>query len=128
MFLRQDAPPTSSLRPASSQIAPPDWEVLARFWYPVAQVSEIGEKPVKVTLLDVDLVLFRGAQGVAVVLDRCPHRHVRLSAGHVEKGEIICPYHALAFDETGRCTHVPAVGHGARLPASYRVASFPVEI
>ena len=128
MFLKQDSIPDISLRPASSGISQSDWEVLSTFWYPVAQVDEVANLPFKSRLLDVDLVLFRSKQGIAIVRDRCPHRHVRLSAGHVQDGEIICPYHALAFNGEGRCTLVPALGPTARLPESYRVESFPVKV
>jgi vanillate O-demethylase monooxygenase subunit len=128
MFLKADSVPSPSLRPARSEISPQDWEILSRFWYPVAELSEIGDAPLGVKLLDVELVLFKGKSGIAIALDRCPHRHVRLSAGAVSAGEIICPYHALSFDESGRCTHVPAVTRGAKLPPSYRVGVFPVQI
>ncbi|WP_051989969.1 Rieske 2Fe-2S domain-containing protein [Caulobacter sp. AP07] len=102
--------------------------MLSRFWFPIAEVVEVGAAPFKARLLDVDLVVFRGANGLAVARDRCPHRHVRLSGGQVEDGQIICPYHALAFDETGQCTRIPAVGPDARIPRNYRVETFPVQV
>lgn len=128
MFLKQDELPQPTLRPVKSEISQNDWDVLSRFWYPVAELSEIGDGPFAARLLDVGLVVFRAGDDIVVALDRCPHRHVKLSGGEVVNGEIVCPYHALTFDKTGRCTHVPAVGAGARLPESYRVATFPVEI
>lgn len=36
-----------------------------------------------------------------VFADRCPHRDARLSAGYVEDGHLICPFHLWAFDESG---------------------------
>jgi phenylpropionate dioxygenase-like ring-hydroxylating dioxygenase large terminal subunit len=56
-------------------------------------------------------VLFRSDCGsVAVLPDRCPHRHAPLSAGRVCNGQIQCPYHGWRFDHHGICTEVPG-GH-----------------
>ncbi|QGZ56890.1 Rieske 2Fe-2S domain-containing protein [Paraburkholderia acidiphila] len=128
MFIPLHAPREHVLRPNSSQIAERDWQILADFWYPIAEVSEIRDLPFKATLLDVDLALFRDADGkIAVVLDMCPHRLIRLSGGTVEDGQIVCPFHGLHFDGSGKCTLVPALGDKGRLPASYRVRNFPVK-
>lgn len=126
MFIAPNARPSAGLRPANSGIAPGDWDILARYWYPLIESSALDDAPVSVRLLDVDLVIFRSTQGIAVARDQCPHRHIRLSAGKVRNGEIICPYHALAFDGSGQCTRIPALGREARIPDSYRLDTFPV--
>src|SRR6185369_15247542 len=55
-----------------------------RWWYPVARSSELGRRPLAVTLMDSPLVMFRGANGApAVLLDRCEHRNYPLSLGRV---------------------------------------------
>ncbi len=39
-----------------------------------------------------------------VLDDRCPHAGASLSAGHIEEGCIICPWHHWAFDiNSGKC-------------------------
>lgn len=125
MFVPIDAP-EQSLRPDASGISPNDWSILADFWYAVARAEDIGTSPVRSKLLDVELVLFRDVDGrIAVQLDRCPHRHVRLSGGEVIDGQIECPFHGLRFDGSGQCRHVPALGREAKLPGSYRVQTFP---
>lgn len=126
MFLPLDAGPPP-LRPAASAIAQQDWEVLARFWYPVATRAEIGAAPFAATLLDVDLVLYASGDGITAAVDLCPHRWVRLSSGTVTAGAITCPFHGLTFNGTGQCVRVPALGRDARLPASYRVRTFRTE-
>jgi vanillate O-demethylase monooxygenase subunit len=128
VFIPLTAAPSADLRPETSLISPNDWAVLADHWYPVAIASALAPQQVlKATLLDVELVLFRGADGQAsAVLDMCPHRGVRLSIGEVVDGQIVCPFHGLRFDATGRCTHVPALGATSRLPPSYQVRRFPV--
>jgi len=61
-----------------------DWEVLSRFWYPVAFSSEIGAAPFAATLLDQKLVLYRHADGISCFTDLCLHRGVPLSMGWVQ--------------------------------------------
>ncbi len=116
------------LRPAASQISQNDWDVLSRFWHPVARASEVGDAPVAVTLLDVELVLFRSKGAVTGALDMCPHRWVRLSAGTVCEGAIVCRFHGLAFDGSGQCVDVPALGRAAKMPPKYRVRTFRTQI
>jgi vanillate O-demethylase monooxygenase subunit len=127
MFLSQDTQTDTGLRPISSRICPSDWDILAQFWYPVALGAEIGDHPVKVTLLDLELALFRETSGVAAVIDVCPHRGVRLSAGSVIEGKIMCAYHGMTFNGRGQCTHVPSLGRDVKLPSSYRVRAFRTE-
>lgn len=126
MFIPLDAP-TETLRPATSAIAESDWAILADYWYALAIAEDVGDQPVKSRLLDVELLLFRGEDGgITVGLDRCPHRHVRLSGGRMVDGQIECPFHGLRFDGSGQCRHVPALGRSAKLPDSYRMTTFPM--
>jgi phenylpropionate dioxygenase-like ring-hydroxylating dioxygenase large terminal subunit len=55
------------------------------------------------------IVLFRGKeQEAAALIDRCPHRGVALSGGHVDAGgAIVCPFHGWRFTTTGNCAEVP---------------------
>lgn len=85
-----------------------DWKALAAFWYPVAYSHEVRDAPVASRLLEQDLVLYRGREGVTVARDICLHRGVRLSRGRMEGCEIVCPYHGLRYDGSGRCTLIPA--------------------
>jgi phenylpropionate dioxygenase-like ring-hydroxylating dioxygenase large terminal subunit len=120
----QDAP---SLRPATSQISPNDWRVLARYWYPVAVAGDVKGKPVKGKLLDVELVVYRVEGQIAVAEDVCPHRNVRLSAGRIVDDRLVCPFHGLAYDVSGQCTKIPALARAAKIPTKYRLRSFRAE-
>jgi phenylpropionate dioxygenase-like ring-hydroxylating dioxygenase large terminal subunit len=80
---------------------------VAAGWYPVAVAARLGRRPLARRLLDEPLVVFAGAGGPAVLRDRCPHRAMPLSAGRVDAGRIVCPYHGWAFDGAGTCRHVP---------------------
>lgn len=83
-------------------------------WFPVASLSQLGRKPIARRLMDTPIVVFRGANGPAVLIDRCPHRNMALSRGTVHGGEIECPYHGWRFDSEGRCTLTPGSAEPAR--------------
>jgi phenylpropionate dioxygenase-like ring-hydroxylating dioxygenase large terminal subunit len=85
-----------------------DWIILSRHWFPIALAAQVGDRPVAVRLLDIDLVIFRSEGRLVVARDLCPHRGMRLSCGWVDHGQIVCPYHGLHFDADGRCTSIPS--------------------
>jgi phenylpropionate dioxygenase-like ring-hydroxylating dioxygenase large terminal subunit len=77
-------------------------------WYLVARDTEIGTKPVALTRLGRQIVLWRDGSGqVACLEDSCPHRGVKLSLGRVCDGNIACAYHGLQFDGAGRVMATP---------------------
>lgn len=120
-----------NIKPDSSQIRVSDWEVLSKYWYPVARLQDVRKKPLARLLLDVQLAIFRTEDGIAAVLDRCPHRWVKLSAGKVVNGNLECAYHALQFSGSGQCEHIPGAlkAEGStQMPRSYRVESFSVKV
>ncbi len=45
--------------PAHCTFEPEDWLRLAKCWHPVARACDIGPAPVKATLLDEQLVIYR---------------------------------------------------------------------
>jgi vanillate O-demethylase monooxygenase subunit len=94
-----------------------DWQALAPFWYPVAFSHEVTTAPYAARLLDERVVVYRIADGtVRAAKDICFHRGAPLSMGHVEGDEIICKYHGLRYDPSGRCTCIPAHPKGAISP------------
>lgn len=92
-----------------------DWN---QQWYPILPVSYLDDKPVSITVLDKDLVVWRNKSGdshdvVSVFLDCCPHRMAPLSTGKVVKDEetgsynIACRYHGFEFDAKGQTSKIP---------------------
>lgn len=79
-------------------------------WFPVVRSAELGHGVVQAaTILDEDLVLWRGPEGVHAWRDLCIHRGVRLSLGQVVDGcQLRCAYHGWTYDEIGRCVRMPA--------------------
>jgi phenylpropionate dioxygenase-like ring-hydroxylating dioxygenase large terminal subunit len=85
------------------------FEGFANVWTPVLPARELRAKPKAVRLAGESVVLYRdGRGGVGAMLDRCPHRGVRLSLGSVNAdGNLECPFHGWCFDARGACVHIP---------------------
>jgi vanillate O-demethylase monooxygenase subunit len=64
-------------------------------------------RPHAVTALGETIVVWRSADGLHALEDRCPHRAAPLSLGRCEEGRLRCLYHGLVFDGTGACVGIP---------------------
>jgi nitrite reductase/ring-hydroxylating ferredoxin subunit len=79
-------------------------------WFGVGYSDELKAGEVKsVRYFGRDLVLFRGENGVAGLLDAyCPHLGAHLGVGGTIEGEgIRCPFHAWKFNAKGVCLDIP---------------------
>ena len=96
-----------------------------RWWYPVARSSELGGRPLGVTLMNTPVAVFRGRDGApAVVLDRCAHRNYPLSLGRVTgDGRLECGYHGWTYDGGGQCVRVPGL-QSVRTQSTWHVPSY----
>jgi len=93
-------------------------------WYVAAWSDEISATPLARRICGEPVVLFRDAEGQpAALLDMCCHRGAPLHLGKVEADGIVCGYHGLVFDRTGRCVRIPGQD---QIPDRARVRSFPV--
>jgi 5,5'-dehydrodivanillate O-demethylase len=87
----------------------PVGELLRRYWYPIAAVSELARHPTKfVKILGEELVLFKDAKGrLGLIAAYCAHRRTNLAYGIPEDDGLRCPYHGWKFDRWGRCLEQP---------------------
>lgn len=94
-------------------------------WYAAAWRHEVGRVEILArTLCDRKLALWRTTGGAVVALDdACWHRLLPLSMGRLEGDNLVCRYHGLAFDASGRCTRMPSRD---RINSSACVRSYPV--
>lgn len=93
-------------------------------WYVAAWPEEISCEPLARRICNEPVVLFRDAEDhPAALLDMCCHRGAPLHLGRVEAEGIVCGYHGLTFDRTGRCVRIPGQ---EEIPERARVRSFPV--
>lgn len=98
------------------------------FWYPVTPSADLQDKPVRAQIMGLPFIAFRDAEGAAHVLsDTCAHRGGSLGRGWVKDSHVVCPYHGWRYAADGRCTHIPSLGDGARIPARAKVDSYPVQ-
>src|SRR5437773_202151 len=89
-------------------------------WFQVAYSDELPAGTVTpLRYFGRDLVLFRGEDGAARVLDaHCPHLGAHLGyGGKVEGCAIRCPFHAWKFDGQGTCIEVP---YASKIPPKAR--------
>ncbi len=93
-------------------------------WYQAAWSHEIENQPFARTILAEPIVLFRDGDGTAHALeDRCCHRATPLRLGEVVPEGLMCGYHGLVFDGTGKCVKIPGQD---TIPPQARVRSYPV--
>ena len=95
-------------------------------WFRVAYSEDLGPRQVQpLKYLGRDLVLFRGEDGQARVLDaHCPHLGAHMGMGGQVKGnQIACPFHDWAFNGDGECTDIP---YCKKIPRKARVNAWHV--
>lgn len=102
--------------------------MLKNFWYAVEFSTAVNTKPVRITLMGQNYVLYRNEQGQVIALDdRCAHRGAALSGGWVEGNCVRCPYHGWSYNAEGKCVLIPADEAGVSIPKRAQVQSLPVQ-
>ena len=98
---------------------------LRNHWYVAAWSDELGKKDLlAVIMLNEDIVLYRKKDGTPVALEnRCIHRRLPLSEGKRLGDDLMCGYHGLVYDCTGKCLKIPGQ---ERVPAGASVKAYPV--
>jgi phenylpropionate dioxygenase-like ring-hydroxylating dioxygenase large terminal subunit len=99
------------------------------YWYAVEWDRAVRPGQVVATKFwKTPIALFRAHDGtLSAVLDRCAHRQLALSVGHVEDGCLVCPYHGWTYDGSGTVVRMPHDLFGREMP-HVRVPSFPVKV
>jgi phthalate 4,5-dioxygenase len=105
----------------------PAGELLRRYWQPIALAEEVlPQRPLPLTILHEDLVLFRGADGALGLLERgCCHRGMDLSFGRVEAGGLRCIYHGWLYAPDGHCLEQPGEPAASTFYQRTRQPSYP---
>ncbi len=99
------------------------------YWYAVEHDNALEKRDVKeVVFWKRSIALFRGDDGVVRAIEnRCAHRQLRLSTGHVDGCNLVCPYHGWAYDGEGRVVDIPHSLFGRKFP-KFKVPNLPVKI
>jgi phenylpropionate dioxygenase-like ring-hydroxylating dioxygenase large terminal subunit len=97
-------------------------------WYAILAAREVPRsRPIGVRRMGERLVIWRtGAGRVACLRDTCPHRGAALSSGRIRAANVQCPFHGFAFDSSGRCTLVPALGRSVTPAKALAARAYPV--
>ncbi|RRR47950.1 DUF2231 domain-containing protein [Mycolicibacter terrae] len=80
-------------------------------WTPVLPEAELpaGNKPTRVDVDGVGVVLCRDGDNVSAFAARCPHLAAPMEDGWVDRGRLVCPWHGSQFDlHTGVVLRGPA--------------------
>jgi vanillate O-demethylase monooxygenase subunit len=92
-------------------------------WYVVAWTDQIAvAEPFATAILGEPIVIYRTADRLVALEDRCVHRMAPLSLGRCEGDRLRCMYHGLLFDPDGRVVEIPGQD---LIPAQARVKSYP---
>ena len=112
---------------ATTRPGTPGGIFMRQFWLAVYRSDDLA--PGKVTpirIMSEDYALYRGAGGVAQIIDyRCPHRRAQMHLGWVEGDAIRCVYHGWKFDCSGQCIEMPAEEPG--FAAKVRIKTYPTK-
>jgi 3-ketosteroid 9alpha-monooxygenase subunit A len=95
-------------------------------WYVVERSRNLAPGEVKIlNYFDGELVLFRGEDGVAGLLDAyCDHLGAHLGhGGKVVGGSLQCPFHNWEWNGSGKCLKIP---YTTTIPPAARIRHYPV--
>ena len=85
-------------------------------WYVACTPDEIETQPFARKICNIPLVFFRNQDNeIKALEDFCPHRGAALSLGFVENGQLVCGYHGLRMEDSGKVASMP----------NQRVENFP---
>lgn len=101
------------------------------YWYAVELEGNLRPGQVReVVFWGTSIALYRGGGGVvSALVNRCAHRHIRLSIGQVQDDCLTCIYHGWRYDGDGRCVHIAhEIGPGRKPLPNIRIRSYPVRV
>lgn len=78
-------------------------------WYAAARDEEVGRDLFSRTICNKPVLLYRKLNGDIVALaDMCWHRLLPLSMGGLNGDNVVCGYHGIEYDPSGRCVYMPS--------------------
>ena len=102
--------------------------MLKNFWYAICLSTEVKEKPMLVTALGQELVVYRNHKQQAIAMSNlCIHRGGSLSSGLVKNDCVVCPYHGWEYQSDGVCVKIPSYQEEIQIPLKARIDSYPTE-
>jgi phenylpropionate dioxygenase-like ring-hydroxylating dioxygenase large terminal subunit len=77
-------------------------------WYPIGFKNDFGIKPKKITIKDINYIVWKDNRNYYGLRDCCSHQGSSFMLGEVCKNTISCPYHGYIFDgSSGDLLQIP---------------------
>jgi nitrite reductase/ring-hydroxylating ferredoxin subunit len=81
-------------------------------WYPIGFSSDFGIKPKRVTIRDINYIVWKDKTVYYGLRDACSHQGSSFQLGETCKNTITCPYHGYIFDgNNGELVEIPKLPH-----------------
>jgi phenylpropionate dioxygenase-like ring-hydroxylating dioxygenase large terminal subunit len=99
------------------------------YWYPVEFERRLGRGQVmEARFWNTSIALYRSMDGSIHALEnRCAHRQLKLSLGHVDGCNLTCVYHGWSYDGSGKVVNIPHDLFGKNM-LKVHVRSYPVQV
>jgi phenylpropionate dioxygenase-like ring-hydroxylating dioxygenase large terminal subunit len=106
-------------------------DLMRQYWIPAVGSDELPAPdcpPLRVRLLNENLIAFRDTQGRAGLIDDyCPHRGASLFFGRNEENGLRCVYHGWKFDVTGQCTDMMSEPTDSKFVQKVKTTAYPTQ-
>ena len=81
-------------------------------WYPIGFSKDFGKNPKKITIRDINYVVWKDKLNYYGIRDSCSHQGSSFMLGETCKNTISCPYHGYIFDgSNGELMEIPKLPH-----------------
>jgi len=81
-------------------------------WYPIGFSNDFTKKPTKVTIRDINYIVWKDKTMYYGMRDVCSHQGSSFMLGNTCKNTISCPYHGYIFDgSNGELVQIPKLPH-----------------
>ena len=81
-------------------------------WYPIGFSNEFSSKPQRVTIRDINYIVWKNKNTYYGLRDCCSHQGSSFLLGETYKNTITCPYHGYLFDgANGELITIPKLPH-----------------
>ena len=81
-------------------------------WYPIGFPKDFSKIPKKITIRDINYVVWKDSVNYYGMRDCCSHQGSSFIGGDTHKNSISCPYHGYIFNgEDGKLIQIPKIQH-----------------
>jgi phenylpropionate dioxygenase-like ring-hydroxylating dioxygenase large terminal subunit len=99
------------------------------YWYPVEYDHALRRgRVIEVRFWNTSIALYRSDDGQLFAIEnRCAHRQLKLSLGHVDGCNLTCSYHGWTYDGSGKVVAIPHDLFG-KSKLKVQLKSYPVQV